>query len=141
MGGWTIGHSFCHAVTARILAFQVTAVAMVLLFASKTFNDLISSHQVWLWCLFCKKFSRKPADRLAGVVDGETFGRSTQSLVGESEECIISIMRGLGGNVNRLLPEIGFHVDDRKVKGGQRARTVVGPRPGEGDARLWWPLN
>ena len=38
----------------------------------------------------------------------------------DGEECIVSIMRGLGGNVNRLLPGVGFHVDDRKGgdKGG-----------------------
>ena len=36
----------------------------------------------------------------------------------DGEECIVSIMRGLGGNVNRLLPGVGFHVDDRK--GGTR---------------------
>ena len=33
-------------------------------------------------------------------------------------ECIIGIMRGLGGNVNRLLPGVGFHVDGRKGRCG-----------------------
>ena len=51
--------------------------------------------------------------------------------------CIISIMREVGGNVNRLLP--GVHVDERKE--GQRARKVVGPPPGQGDVRVWWPLK
>ena len=32
----------------------------------------------------------------------------------DGELCIISIMRGSGGNVNRLLPGVGGYVDDRK---------------------------
>ena len=32
----------------------------------------------------------------------------------DGELCIISIMRGSGGNVNRLLPGVGVNVDDRK---------------------------
>ena len=34
--------------------------------------------------------------------------------VTDGDQCIISIMRGSGGNVNCLLPGVGFHVDDRK---------------------------
>ena len=32
----------------------------------------------------------------------------------DGEERIISVMRGLGGNVNSLLPGVGVHVDDRR---------------------------
>ena len=37
--------------------------------------------------------------------------------VNDGDECIIGIMRGLGGNVNSLLAGVGVHVDDRT--GGQ----------------------
>ena len=96
-------------------------------------------------------------------LDGRTegnFGGRAQSLVGENEknrrqlgiehvwscdasdvidgeECIISIMRGLRGNVSRLLTGVGCHVDDR----GQRARKVIEPPPGKGDVHLWCPLK
>ena len=32
----------------------------------------------------------------------------------DPEECIISIMRGLGGHSNSLRPGVGVHVEDRK---------------------------
>ena len=47
----------------------------------------------------------------------------------DGQWCIISIMRGSGGNVNRLLPGVGVHVDNG-------ARKVAGTPPGKADVRL-----
>ena len=48
------------------------------------------------------------------------LGCCDASDVTDGEDCIISIMRGSGGNVSRLLLGLGVDVDDRK--GGTKGR-------------------
>ena len=56
----------------------------------------------------------------------------------DGEYCIIRIMRGSGGNVNRLLPGVGVHVDERTAgtAGREKAVGTLPGKPGKGDVRL-----
>ena len=40
----------------------------------------------------------------------------------DGHQCIISIMRGSGGNLKRLLSGVGVHVDDRKEETAGREK-------------------
>ena len=51
--------------------------------------------------------------------------------------CIISIMWGSGGNVNRLLPRMGVHVDDTKEATAGREKCLELLQ----DVRVWWALK
>ena len=61
--------------------------------------------------------SEKQCSRQDGSENVWFLGCCDANDVIDGEECIISIMRGLGGNVNSLLPGVGVHV---RKGGGQR---------------------
>ena len=71
------------------------------------------------------------------VVNNEWFeGCCDAGDVIDGEECIISITRGSGGNVNRFLPGVGVHVNDRR-----EGTTGCEKFPDKADERLSWPVK
>ena len=65
------------------------------------------------------------------------MGCCNASDVIDGEYCIISVMRGSGGNVNFincLLRGVGVHVDDRK-EGAKGSMDFLR------EMRVWWPLK